>query len=95
MEEDFPIAFYWVTGIIAVLLNLLWVVRRKDNFFAKAGLNAFIASVVLIIVATIREGELSNLFPFVFVVYGLPLFLLSCMAQGIILLLRKKSSSKN
>lgn len=65
---------------------------RKDVFM-KAAVSAAIASVLVIVINGIVQGELSNLFPIAFIFYGVPLFLFNCICVGIMKVINKKPSA--
>jgi hypothetical protein len=73
-------AIYWITGIVLIVLNSIWL-KRIPNMFGAAAVNAFITCTVLVILQFVLDGELSNLWPFSYVMFGIPLFIAAIIVE--------------
>ncbi|MDB5232978.1 MAG: hypothetical protein JWN76_3783 [Chitinophagaceae bacterium] len=85
---------YLLVGLIVMVINIFWLQKTSFTVVVKALLHAFICSVVLIIYNAILHG-LSNLWPFAFIVYGVPVFLIALLIHFILFTRKKRTNSSS
>ena len=93
MVVNLPIYFKMLNLFILAVTTLVFqffLVIKVPNQWIRALISSFIATLIVLIVHTIIDGELSNLWPFVFILYMPPAFILAILWDYLFKLVKNK-----